>query len=209
MIEKLLEQYELYARAAGFSQSQINNVRMCLRLFDRFLGGIRDVGEVTADDFRRFLADLRTRPVWQGLRTEKQRNLSGITISTYARTIKTFFQWLNNEQIIPRNALALVPTPPTGEKVSKAYSVDQMRAVLAGASFNARDKAIFYSFVDSGLRLDELSKLRIGDVDLKNGYAKVFGKGKGKKERYIYLGPHAVEAVDGYIKESRRDDLTP
>lgn len=205
VIEKLLEHYELYARAAGFSQSQINNVRMRLRLFDRFLGGIKDIGEVTTDDFRRFLADLRDRPVWQGLRTEKQRNLSGTAINTYARTIKTFFQWLNNEQIIPRNALASVPTPPTGEKVSKAYSEDQMRAVLAGASFNARDKAIFYAFIDSGLRLDELSKLKIGDVDLKNAHAKVIGKGKGKKERYVYLGPYAVEAIDGYIKESRQD----
>ncbi len=205
VMEKLLEQYELYARASGFSQPQINNVRMCLGLFDRFLGGIRDIGEVTTDDFRRFLADLRTRPSWQGRITEKQRNLSNSTINTYARTVKTFFQWLKNESIIPENTLESVQTPPIGEKVSKAYSEDQMRVVLAEASFNARDRAIFYSFIDSGLRLDELSKLKIGDVDLKNSYAKVLGKGKGKKERYIYLGSHAVNAIDGYIKESGLD----
>jgi hypothetical protein len=33
----------------------------------------------------------------------------------------------------------------------------------------------------------------------------VIGKGKGKKERYIYLGHYALEAIDGYIKESRQD----
>ncbi|MFC1952780.1 tyrosine-type recombinase/integrase [Chloroflexota bacterium] len=205
VMEKLLEHYELYARAAGFSQSQINNVRMCLGLFDRFLGGIEDIGEVATDDFRRFLADLRTRPAWQGLITEKQRNLSNSTINTYARTVKTFFKWLKDESIITENTLESVKTPPIGEKVSKAYSEEQMKVVLAASSLNTRDKAIFYSFIESGLRLDELCTLKIGGVDFQNSFAKVLGKGKGKKERYIYLAPYSVDAIDAYIKESRRD----
>ena len=205
VIEKLLEHYELYARAAGFSQAQINIVRICLKLFDRFLGEIRDIGEVTAKDFRRFLAELRTRPVWQGLKTEQQRNLSNATINTYARTVKTFFRWLKNESFIAENPLESVQTPPIGERMSKAYSEDQMSEILKVASLNTRDKSILYLFIDSGLRLDELSKLKIGNVDLKNSRAKVLGKGKGKKERYIYLGPHAVEAIGDYIKESRRE----
>jgi integrase/recombinase XerC len=205
VIEKLLDHYTLYAKAAGFSQAQINNVRTSLRLFDRFLGGITDIGKVTVDDFRRFIADIRTRPAWQGLKTEKQRNLSTATINTYARTIKTFFHWLQKESFITENPLESVPLPPIGERMSKAYSEDQMKAVLDAASFNARDKAIFYSFIDSGLRLDELSNLKISDVDLKKSCVKVLGKGKGKKERYIYLGHHALEAIDSYIKESRRE----
>ncbi len=152
VIEKLLERYNLYATAAGFRRSQKNNVRMCLGLFDRFLGGIRDMGEVTTDDFRRFQANLRIRPAWQGLKTEKQRNLSNSTINTYTRTVKTSFQWLKNEDIIAENTLESVQTPPTGEKVSKAYSEDQMRVIMAEASLNVRDKAILYTFIDSGLR---------------------------------------------------------
>ena len=171
VIEKLLEHYELYARAAGFSQSQINNVRMCLGLFDRFLGGIKDIGEVTKDDFRRFLADLRTRPVWQGLRTEKQRNLSGTTINTYARTIKTFFRWLKNEHFITENNLESVLTPPTGEKVSKAYSEDQMKAVLAGASFNARGKPYFIRLSAIIPMLPAVSAIR----ELASAFLKAFG----------------------------------
>ena len=77
--KKLLSDYELYARAAGYSQLQIDNVRLSLRLFDRFLGGINDIGDITAEDFRRFLNDLHTRPLWQGLRTEKQGNLATAT----------------------------------------------------------------------------------------------------------------------------------
>ncbi|MFC2038174.1 tyrosine-type recombinase/integrase [Chloroflexota bacterium] len=205
VIEELLAHYDFHAGAAGFSQSQINLVRTSLGLFDRFLGGIRDVGAVTSNDFRRFQTDLRTRPAWQGRSTEQPRNLSNTTINTYSRTVKTFFKWLENEGIITVNPLESVPNPPTGEKVFKAYSEDQVKAVLADASLNARDKAIIYSLIDSGSRRDELTRLKIGDVDLIKRVAKVIGKGRGKKERPIYFGPDAVEAIDGYIKESRRD----
>ena len=58
----LLDQYELYARATGFSNAHIEQTRLCVGLFDKFLGGIRDIKVVTADDFLRFLADLRERP---------------------------------------------------------------------------------------------------------------------------------------------------
>ena len=204
VIKKLLENYELYAKAAGFSPGQINTVRLSLRLFDQFLGGIDNIENVTADDFRRFLADLRTRPLWQGLRIEKQRNLSPATINTYARTIKTFFKWLQKENYIAVNPLASVPTPPVGQRVSKAYSEDQIRKVLNLDSLNARDKAIFYLFTDSGVRVDELSTLKIGEIDLNKKHAKVIGKGRGKKERYVYFGPDAAEIIGIYIIESRK-----
>jgi site-specific recombinase XerD len=178
VVEKLLECYELYARAAGFSQSHINNMRMRPRLFDRFLGGIKDIQGVTIDDFRRFQIDLRERPVWQDLRTEKPRKLSSSSLHSSAVTIRIFFKWLKDEHFTHDNTLKSALIPPEGEKVSRAYLEDQMRAVLAADWSSARERAIFFAFIDSGIRLDEMSNLKIMNVDLKDGHAKVLGKGK-------------------------------
>jgi len=75
--EELLDRYELYARAAGFSRAQVDHMRSCVGSLDQFLHGIEDIKEVTAADFRRFLADLRDRPLWRGLKSEQARHLSG------------------------------------------------------------------------------------------------------------------------------------
>jgi len=72
--EELLDRYELYARAAGFSRAQVDHMRSCVGSLDQFLQGIEDIKEVTADDFRRFLADLRDRPLWRGMKTEQARH---------------------------------------------------------------------------------------------------------------------------------------
>ena len=109
---ELLDRYELYARAAGFSRAQVNHMRSCVGLLDRFLHGIEDMREVSAADFRRFLADLRDRPVWRGLKNEQARHLSGTSINTYARAVKAFFNWLNVEGIIAEQPSGGGSSPP-------------------------------------------------------------------------------------------------
>ena len=93
--------YELYAGAAGFSPAHIDDMRNSVRYFDQFLGGIKDPAAVTADDFRRYLVYLPTKPVWKGLKNEQARLLSGTSINTYAREVQTFFKWMADEKIIP------------------------------------------------------------------------------------------------------------
>ena len=60
----------LYARAAGFT-AQIEHMRNCVSYFDQFLGEIKDPAAVTADDFRRYLVYLSTKPVWKGPQNEQ------------------------------------------------------------------------------------------------------------------------------------------
>jgi site-specific recombinase XerD len=177
-------------------------MRSCIGLLDQFLQGIEDIKEVTAADFRRFLADLRDRPLWRGLKTEQARHLSGTSINTYARAVKAFFNWLKAEGIIADNPLAAVPAPRKPKTLPKVYSEKELRAVYAAASANIRDEAVFCVLLDSGIRLAEFSALKIGGVDTESGSLKV--RGKGNKERFAYLGPDGAKCVDHYIKECRQ-----
>jgi hypothetical protein len=69
---EVLAKYDLYARARGFTVPSINHVRYSVTLFDRFLGGTRNADEIDADDFRRFLADLREEGIQSGPTTQRQ-----------------------------------------------------------------------------------------------------------------------------------------
>ena len=202
-IDEVLTRYELYARAAGFSQHRIKQMRSCLGLFDQFLQGILDVRDVTTDDFRRFLADLRVRPMWPGAKYERSSHLSDTTIATYGRAVKTFFHWLHSEGIITNNPLANVKIPRVPKMLREVYSEKELIAVFHAAATNIRDQAIFYLFLDSGIRLTELSSLKIGDVDTQSGSLKVYGK--NKKERFSYFQEAAASAIDRYIEKSRKN----
>ncbi len=62
-INNLLSRYTLVARPEGKCPKTIEHVTSAARLFESFMRDIADVRQVTADDFRRFLAALRDRPI--------------------------------------------------------------------------------------------------------------------------------------------------
>ena len=135
--------YELYAGAAGFSQSQIDHMHRCISYFDQYLGGIKDPAAVTPDDFRRYLVYLPTKPVWKELKNEQARLLSGTSVNTYAGAIKTFFKWMADEKIIPTDPIAAVRIPRKPKTLPKIYSEQDLVAVIRAAETNVRDNTIF------------------------------------------------------------------
>jgi site-specific recombinase XerD len=204
VIIDLLIQYELYAHSKGFSDSQIDNTWLCIGLFDQFLGGIKDITAVSTDDFVRFLADLHERPAKTGHKRGKTHLLSGTTINSYARNVKAFFSWLNKQGIIDINPLATVSPPRKPKTIPKVFREGELITISKAVS-SVRNRAIYDLFLDSGLRLEELSKLDIKDVNISSGSVKV--KGKGGKERWVYFTQPVSESLDAYFKEFRNDAL--
>ena len=194
--------YELYAGAAGFSTAHIADMRNSVRYFDQFLGGINDLSAVTADDFRRYLVYLPTKPVWKGLKNEQTRLLSGTSINTYARETQTFFKWLAEEKIIPADPLAAVRIPRKPKTLPKIYSEQDLVAVIRAAETSLRDKAIFSLFIDSGIRLEELEGIKMGNLDIAEGWVRVMGK--GRKERIVPFHPDAGRCLSLYIEAERK-----
>ena len=65
----------------------------------------------------------------------------------------------------------------------------------------SRDLAAFELLYSSGLRVGELTSLKVQDVDLNNGWVRVIGK--GNKERYVPVGSRAVAALQAYLSRAR------
>ena len=194
--------YQLYAGAAGFSPAHIDDMRNSVRYFDQYLGGIKDPAAVTADDFRRYLVYLPTKPVWKGLKNEQARLLSGTSINTYAREVQTFFNWMADEKIIPTDPLAAVRIPRKPKTLPKIYTEQDLIAVIRAAETSLRDNAIFSLFIDSGIRLEELEGIKMGNLDIPGGWVRVMGK--GRKERIVPFQTDAAHCLSLYVEAERK-----
>jgi integrase/recombinase XerC len=85
-------------------------------------------------------------------------------------------------------AFRLMEAPGQGINASKGN----------GAFHSCRDRAILELFYTAGLRVGELTNLKAPDLDLKEGWVRV--KGKGRKERLVPVGKRALEAVKKYLE---------
>jgi len=196
--KEALDRYELDARARGISQSNITHVKGIVVLFIGFLGTVDDVRRIGADDFRRYLASLRDRHAWQGSAKQSQNKLTGTSINTYARAIKSFWAWLKQAGLIEANPLAAVAAPKIPKTISVVYSDEEIRAVYDVVKDTPVVKSVFLLFLDSGIRLSELTSLSLANLDLTNRRLKVCGK--GNKERLAYFSDLTAESITDYLK---------
>jgi len=83
-----------------------------------------------------------------------------------------------------------------------AAEVERLLAAPSGGdAFGLRDRALLELFYASGLRVSELAGITLQQVDLENGFLRVFGK--GSKERVVPVGGKAAEAVRVYLAAGR------
>ncbi len=200
-LDKALERYEIDALARGHSPRTITHVKGCVGFLAAFLGNVPDVSRVAADDFRRFLSSLRDGPVRNHPTHEQEHKVGLTSINTYARAIKSFWSWLEEEGIIAANPLASVKTPKKPKTIPKIYTEQELKALLNSLSASPRERALVELFLDSGIRLQELVSLKVGDFDFAGGRMKVLGK--GSKERFAYFSPATGASLHTYLKENR------
>ena len=148
---------------------------------------------------RGFLAHLSRRGV--GKRT-MARTLSGV---------RSFYRWMHRNEMVEANPARAVGAPRQDTylpgyldraQIELLFQMAELRA-MEGTFTDVRNLAILELFYSTGMRLSELQGLSRGDLDLVSQQVKV--KGKGRKERIVPVGDHAVLALRNY--ESKRDEL--
>ena len=80
--------------------------------------------------------------------------------------------------------------------------VDEYMCLLNAAAGNSRDYAILQLFLQTGIRVAELTGLTLSDIDLEAGTMLV--NGKGNKQRTIYLEKKATQAIRAYVSDRPR-----
>jgi integrase/recombinase XerD len=150
---------------------------------------------VTARDLREFTYRLR------------EQGLAPSSIRRALSAIRTYFAFLLAEGLIEADPTEQVDAPAAWRRLPDVLSREEVeRLVLAPDPSDRlywRDRAMLEFAYASGVRVSELAGLKTRDVDLKDGFAVVHGK--GSKERLVPMGRAAAQAIDAYLRELRGD----
>jgi integrase/recombinase XerD len=149
---------------------------------------------------------------WRAVRAEHAsawvRSLSRGAASSQARkltALRMFARFMVRERLRPDDFTALLSGPKLARRLPQSLSLAEVGRLLASPSggdpASLRDRALLELFYSSGLRVSELAALTLQQVDLKAGFARVFGK--GSKERVVPMGERAGEAVEAWITSGR------
>jgi len=128
---------------------------------------------------------------------------SETTIGRKVASLKSFFKFLSARKIIKSNPVALLSSPKKPDRLPDFLTVEEVEKILNIPSEknwqSLRDKAILELLYSTGIRVGELTSLKIGDIDFFQELIKV--KGKGKKERIVPVGSYALKALIEYIEK--------
>jgi integrase/recombinase XerC len=130
---------------------------------------------------------------------EKKKKKSSIHRKIAA--LRTFFRFLCREGILEVNPAKLVASPRVEQTLPNHLNIEQMVRFIetpeTDTVLGKRDRAILELLYASGLRVSELVKLNLHDIDFNNQAVRV--KGKGRKERVVPFGDHAKRALQEYL----------
>jgi integrase/recombinase XerD len=208
--------YRLCAKSEGKSKSTIDIVTSSIRYFEQFLisdGMETDVTLITAREIRAFILYLQRKSCFSEhpYIQPRQHGLSSHTVHCYLRSVRAFWSWLADEEIIHDNPFHRVKLPRVTKKVIPTFSPSQLQGLLSAINTSTdegfRDYAMILTLLDSGLRVSELTGIRMDDLMLDDGLIKVLGK--GGKERHIPVGTQVQRLLWRYISRHRPQPLNP
>lgn len=181
--------------ALNYSPKSIISYKHALARFSSFLTAKnRDrVQDVTVNDLDTYRLEL------------VDQDYSSQSISLYLRAVKKLFSHLEQHQHIFINPALTVHIPKVKTKIKPVPTEEDMNTLLSMPDLSTltgvRDRAIIETFYSTGLRLEELTRMKIVDTDLNQGRAKVMGK--GSKQRVVPLGKKAIHWIEKYLHDVR------
>ena len=184
------------------------NYRQALDEFDKWYrkANVSPVrwAELKRNDFRLFLRQLG------------RRELSQAAIRLRFSALNSFYKFLMRRGLVEASPVKGVTLPKPAKRLPQFLTIDQMIALLNApeAEYNAerlakegtskkvrkalylRDRAILETIYSCGLRIGEMCRMTVDEIDFEESAVNV--QGKGKKERQVPIGRAALDAIQGY-----------
>jgi len=193
-MERFVEKFTRYLEIEkNYSRHTILNYRLDLEDFQAFLG-TSPVERVDYLGVRKYLAVL------------KEKNLKSRSIARKLSALRSFFRFLTREGFIKANPVASIVSPKLDKHLPQFLTEDEAGRLIESSipknNSGLRDRAILETFYSTGIRISELVGLNLDDVDFISGIVKV--RGKGKKERLVPIGEHAISAIRAYLDRRKQ-----
>lgn len=136
---------------------------------------------------------------------EKAKFLNARSQARLLSSLKSFFQYLQFENIRKDNPVELIETPKIGRKLPDTLSVEEIDLLIAAINLNTnegeRNRTMLETLYGCGLRVSELVTLKISDLFFEEGFIKITGK--GNKQRFVPIAPDTQKYILIYKNEVR------
>ena len=212
-LERLARHFEAYNRSEGKSHQTVIWYSRVVRYFGDYLKERQltdTLDNLSVDLARDFVLHLQTRRKWPDRQCHlAEQNLRAISVQTYVRALRGFFNWIYREGYTRENILANLRPPKAPRTLAEVLRDEEVGRILAcidpETSWGSRDSAMLIIMLDTGLRLSEVANLAMANAHLDEGYLKVMGK--GAKERMVPIGGVAQKALLRYVYKFRPEPL--
>lgn len=158
---------------------------------------INNYADVTYQQVRHFLTKLYN------------RQLSRKTVSRTLSSLRTFYNYLEREEISDTNPFVRIPLPKQDKLIPDFFYEEELAELFRvndlTTPLGQRNQALLELLYATGIRVSECQSLTVDQVDFNFNMVKVVGK--GNKERYIPFGQFACDALQTYINEGRNELL--
>jgi len=194
-LQKAITQFEKYITSKGLSLNTRTAYKKDLLQLREFLTKYFETAEINLNSISKlYLRDYLRELSFKG-RTNR-------TLARKATTIKNFFKFCEQENLISKNPAANLQIPKFEKKLPKHFTEKEMEDLLSipdlSSKFGIRNKAILELIYSSGLRISEVAICRKQDLDLTEKIIKLMGK--GNKQRIVPVGKKAISALKKYLK---------
>lgn len=199
MLDKfLIKRFLIYLRLEqSLSDNSVEAYMHDIELLMQYLDSInhskllKDINQENIENFLAYLYDL-------GLSANSQaRILSGI---------KKFYAYLLQEKLVNENPTLLISSPSIGRHIPDVLSYEEICSLIDSIDlslpFGHRNKAIIEIMYGCGLRVSEVTSLKISNIYIEDEFIRIFGK--GDKERLIPISPSTIKTLYLYIEGERK-----
>ena len=189
--EEIISKFIEAKRIEGCSEKTLNYYRKTIT--DMLSGTGKEVTHITTEDLRKYLTDY-----------QEKKKISKVTVDNIRRILSSFFSWLEEEDYILKSPMRRIHKIKT-KTVVKEVITDESMEKMRDACDEVRDLAMIDLLYSTGIRVGELVRLNINDVNMEQRECVVFGK--GDKERRVYFDAKAKIHLMEYL--ASRNDNNP
>ena len=201
-----LEDFLLHIQTNNYSPETLYNYERDLKTFENFLKNEVKIPfeKVTKKTIEQYKAYLFSRDRKTALGQKPKRNLTSGSINRTLSSLRGYLKYLikmDYQTPIPPNAIELIKTE---KKLPRVGEFDEIKKLIESPMqfeknkiVALRNRTILETFFSTGARISELINIKLSDID-KNG--RIFIKGKGRKERFVYLTPRVQKLIKKYLE---------
>lgn len=134
-----------------------------------------------------------------------ENNYKGTTISRKISSLRTFYSFLYDNNLVDKNIFKYVVVPKKEKRLPKYITNDDVTSIFSvpdiSSPIGERNRLILELLYGTGIRVSELCNIKVKDIDLNNKTIRILGK--GSKERMVFYGDICAEILELYLSDGR------